>query len=148
MGVVIQRVDHARVLVDGKEVGGIGKGLVIFLGVKEGDQEEDLNWLADKCVNLRIFENEEGKFHHSVLDIEGEILIVSQFTLYGNCRKGRRPSFTQAAHPIFAEKMYQRFVETVKNSGLHVETGIFAARMVVEINNKGPVTLFIDSEEK
>lgn len=148
MRVVVQRVSQARVLVDKNPVGSIGRGLVLLLGVKNGDTEEDVRWLAEKCVNLRIFENEEGKFHYSLLDIQGEILVVSQFTLYGDCRRGRRPSFTEAATPELAEKLYEKFVEALGQTSLKVQTGVFAARMQVEIHNQGPVTLILDSKEK
>ncbi|MFH1941312.1 MAG: D-aminoacyl-tRNA deacylase [bacterium] len=148
MRAVVQRVSRASVAVDGKVVGEIGRGLVILLGVREGDREEDARWMAEKCAHLRIFENEEGKFHFSVLDIMGEILAVSQFTLYGDCRRGRRPSFTDAASPEVAEALYRNFVESLRRIGLKVETGVFAARMKVEIHNDGPVTLIVDSEHR
>ncbi len=147
MRAVIQRVREGRVLIDSRIVGAIKKGIVILLGVKTGDTESDAKWLADKCVHLRIFENDKGKFHHSLLDVGGELLVVSQFTLYGDCRKGRRPSFTEAADPSIAEALYQCFVNFLKQYGLKVETGIFAARMEVKIVNDGPVTLIIDSGE-
>lgn len=148
MRVVVQRVSQGRVFVDDKVTGSIGRGLVILLGVKDGDTEEDARWLAEKCVNLRIFENDEGKFHFSLLDIRGEILVVSQFTLYGDCRKGRRPSFTDAAPPEVAEGLYEKFIEILRQTGLRVETGVFASRMRVEIRNDGPVTLIVDSEKE
>ena len=148
MRALVQRVSRASVAVQGKKVGAIGRGIVILVGVREGDTEEDARWLADKCVNLRIFENDEGKFDLSLLDIRGEALVVSQFTLYGYCRKGRRPSFTDAARPEVARKLYEAFVEALKRTGLNVETGVFAARMKVEILNDGPVTLMVESEEK
>ena len=148
MRIVAQRVCQAEVLVDGEVVGCIGRGVVLLLGVKRGDTEEDVVWLAEKCAHLRIFENDQGKFHFSLLDIQGEILVVSQFTLYGDCRRGRRPSFTEAASPEVAEKYYEMFIETLRQMDLKVETGIFAARMKVEIHNEGPVTLVIDSREK
>ena len=145
MRVVLQRVNRASVRVDNKVVGQIGKGCVLLLGVRESDTEKDIQWMVDKCLNLRIFENEAGKFDNSVMDINGDLLIVSQFTLYGDCRKGRRPSFTEAASPEHAEKIVGLFIETAKNSRLRVETGIFAAKMDVEIHNQGPVTIIIDS---
>ena len=148
MRAVVQRVTEGKVLVEGKIVGAIGKGLMILLGIRNEDTEKDAEWLAEKCVNLRIFENEEGKFHFSLLDISGEILVVSQFTLYSDCRRGRRPSFTAAAPPELAEKLYNRFLEILKQKELKVETGIFAARMKVEIHNDGPVTLILNSEDK
>lgn len=145
MRAVVQRVREAKVFVEDEVVGTIGRGVVVLVGVKDGDREEDASWLAEKCVNLRIFENDQGKFHFSLLDIQGEILVVSQFTLYGDCRRGRRPSFTEAAPPEVAEKLYEKFVEALRKTGLHVSTGVFAARMRVEIHNEGPVTLIVDS---
>ena len=145
MRAVVQRVAGAEVVVDGKVVGAIDKGVVILLGVKEGDSEEDVRWLAEKCANLRIFENEEGKFDFSLLEIQGEALVVSQFTLYGDCRKGRRPSFTKAAPPEIAEKLYEAFVNTLREMGIYVQTGMFGTRMMVKIHNEGPVTLIVDS---
>ena len=146
MRAVVQRVAKADVVVQGNVVGRIGRGLVILLGVKGDDREEDAVWLAEKCMNLRIFENEGGKFHFSLLDIQGEAPVVSQFTLYGDCRRGRRPSFTDAAPPELAESLYEKFVDAIRQSGLNVQTGIFAARMMVNIHNEGPVTLIVDSE--
>jgi D-tyrosyl-tRNA(Tyr) deacylase len=148
MRAVIQRVSKASVTVDSAVVGRIGRGLVILLGVKSSDTQEDLNWLAEKCVHLRIFENEAGKFHHSLLEIGGEALVVSQFTLYGDARRGRRPGFTDAAPPGIAEPLYERFVHTLQSKGVHVETGRFAAMMDVEIHNDGPVTLILDTEDR
>lgn len=147
MRAVIQRVSEARVVVDEKVVGVIGEGLLILLGVKTGDQTSDIPWLADKCINLRIFDNDEGKFHHSLLEVGGEVLVVSQFTLYGDCRRGRRPGFTDAAEPALADELYQKFVQYLKDKGLKVETGIFAAKMSVQLVNEGPVTMIIDSRE-
>jgi len=141
MKAVVQRVSQAKVTVEGKVTGQIGKGLVILLGVKEGDTEEDVSWLARKCVNLRIFEDKNGNFNFSALETEAELLVISQFTLYGDCRKGRRPSFTQAAKPPEAEELYEKFVGKCRQTGLRVETGIFGAMMEVEIHNSGPVTL-------
>ena len=146
MRAVVQRVSRASVTVEGKTVGAIGEGLVILVGVKTGDTERDARWLADKCARLRIFENEEGKFDTSLLDIRGEILAVSQFTLYGDCRKGRRPSFTHAAKHEEARALYETFVSALRAEGLKVKTGVFAARMHVEIHNNGPVTLIVDTE--
>jgi len=145
MRAVVQRVLEAKVFVEDEVVGTIGRGVVVLVGVKDGDREEDAGWLAEKCVNLRIFENDQGKFHFSLLDTWGEILVVSQFTLYGDCRRGRRPSFTEAASPEFAKKLYEKFVEALRKTGLNVSTGVFAARMRVEIHNDGPVTLIVDS---
>jgi len=148
MRAVIQRVDEGSVQIEGKVVGSIQKGLVILLGVQNGDTEEDAQWLAEKCVNLRIYENDEGKFHFSLQDIQGEILVISQFTLFGDCRKGRRPSFTEAALPEQAELLYNRFVEILQDKKLKIETGVFAAQMLVNIQNSGPVTLIIDSRDR
>lgn len=147
MRAVIQRVSEARVVVDGKIVGEIGKGILVLLGVRSGDSETDIHWLADKCVNLRIFENDEGKFHHSLLDVGGEVLVVSQFTLYGDCRKGRRPSFTDAADPEIADELYQKFVQYLCDIGIKTETGVFQAMMSVQLVNEGPVTMIVDSKE-
>lgn len=148
MRAVIQRVSEARVVVDEKVVGEIGPGLLILLGVRSGDSEADIPWLADKCVNLRIFENDEGKFHHSLLEVGGDILVVSQFTLYGDCRKGRRPSFTDAAPPEIADELYQKFVQYLRCKEIKVETGIFQSMMSVQLVNEGPVTMIVDSKEK
>jgi len=148
MRAVVQRVTQAKVSVGEEVVGAIGKGLVLLLGVRNGDKEKDAQRLAEKCVNLRIFENDEGKFDFSLLDISGEVLVVSQFTLYGDCRRGRRPSFTEAADPEVAEKLYNTFVGLLREKGVKVETGIFRARMKVEIHNDGPVTLILSSEDK
>ena len=147
MKVVIQRVSHASVTVKNETVGHIQEGLVIFLGVQDGDTENDIKWMAEKCLNLRIFENETGKFHYSVSDIRRELLVISQFTLFGDCRKGRRPSFSRAALPQHAEQCYQKFLQVLKQSGLRVETGRFAAKMHVEIHNEGPVTLIVNSKD-
>lgn len=148
MRAVIQRVREGHVSVNGKVVGSIQRGMVILLGVAKGDTAADADWLVEKCVHLRIFENSEGKFHRSLLDIKGEILVVSQFTLYGDCNKGRRPSFTEAADPETAETLYHCFVDLLRQHGLKVETGVFAARMQVAIANDGPVTLIIDTEKE
>ncbi len=147
MRAVVQRVEESYVKVNGKVVGKIGRGLNILLGIKRGDTEEDARKLVDKISKLRIFEDERGKFQHSLLDIEGEVLIISQFTLYANVRKGRRPSFELAEEPKRAEELYNRFVEIFKETGLKVETGIFGAMMDVYIRNWGPVTIVLDSEE-
>jgi len=143
MRAVIQRVKKAEVF--DRE---ISQGLVVFVAITHEDTEEDAKKLSDKILNLRIFPNEEGKFDFSVIDIEGEILIVSQFTLYGDCSKGRRPDFTQAASPEKARKLYEKFVEYMKNSGLKVVTGEFQSIMLVEIHNDGPVTLIVDTKNK
>ncbi len=146
MRAVIQRVLESHVKVDGEVVGSIGKGLNILLGVKKGDTYEDIQKLVKKIANLRIFEDERGKFQHSLLDIGGEVLIISQFTLYANVKKGRRPSFEEAEEPTRAKELYELFVEEFKKTGLKVETGIFGAMMEVYIKNWGPVTVIVDSE--
>ena len=145
--VVLQRVSEARVLLDDQVVGRIGKGLVLLLGVRVGDTEDDVRWLAEKCLHIRVFENAQGKFDTSLIDVDGEILVVSQFTVYGDCRRGRRPSFTDAAPPDIARSLYESFVQTLKQSNVHVETGVFAEHMCVELCNQGPVTLIIDSNK-
>ena len=147
MRVLIQRVRKASVTVDNKVNGAITAGYVIFLGVGEGDTQKDADYLSEKTANLRIFSNTEGKFDHSLLDIKGEALVISQFTLYGNTKKGRRPDFTKAAKPDIADKLYQYFNESLRKKGVPVKTGIFAAEMTVEIINDGPVTILIESRE-
>lgn len=146
MQAVLQRVKKASVSIDGKVVGKIKTGLVVLLGIRNGDTEEDIPYLADKCANLRIFEDENSKFNRSAIDIGGEFLVVSQFTLYGNTRKGRRPSFTDAAPPEIAEPLYQKFVDYLRNQGFKVATGKFGAMMLVEIHNDGPVTISVRSK--
>lgn len=148
MKALVQRVAKASVSVNDKVVGKIGHGLVVFLGVAQGDSEEDARYLADKVVNLRIFANETGKFALSVLEVRGDILIVSQFTLLADLQKGRRPSFTQAAPPDIARKLYELFVGEVRSSGLKAETGLFQEHMLVEIHNDGPVTILLDSKRR
>jgi D-tyrosyl-tRNA(Tyr) deacylase len=145
---VVQRVKRASVIVDGDLIGSINKGLLVFLGVGCEDDEKDIHYLADKILNLRIFEDSGGKMNESLLDQQGELLIVSQFTLYGDCRKGKRPSFDKAARPKEAEIFYERFVEYCRGFGIKVETGKFQAMMDVELNNDGPVTLMIDSKKE
>jgi len=145
MRAVVQRVARASVTVDGDTVGQIGQGLMILLGVTHGDGEEQARWLAHKIAGLRIFDDEEGKMNRSLLDVGGSALVVSQFTLYGDCRKGKRPSFTGAAPPEVAERLYERFVSLLGEAGVdQVESGIFGARMRVEIHNDGPVTLILE----
>ncbi len=146
MRLVIQRVSQAKVTVQGKEVGAIGPGLCLFLGVAKGDTEEDSTYLVQKSVELRIFEDDEGKFNRTLLDVGGEVLVVSQFTLYGDCTKGRRPSFSHAASPEEAERLYQQFVQKLRDKGPRVATGQFQAKMEVSLINSGPVTFIIDSE--
>ncbi len=147
MRAVVQRVKESWVKVNGEIVGKIGEGLNILLGIGKGDTEEDIEKLVKKIANLRIFEDENGKFQYSVLDIKGEVLIISQFTLYANVKKGRRPSFEEAEEPKKAKELYEKFVERFKETGLKVETGIFGAMMDVYIRNWGPVTIIIDSRE-
>ena len=148
MKALLQRVTEASVSVAGEVVGTIGQGLAIFVGVANGDTEKDAQYLAQKAVNLRIFADEEGKFNLSVLDIKGELLLVSQFTLLADTRKGRRPSFVEAALPERAEELFNYFVEQTRTYGLKVETGRFQEYMHVEIHNDGPVTILLDSREK
>jgi D-tyrosyl-tRNA(Tyr) deacylase len=145
---VLQRVSRASVSVAGEEVGRIGGGMVVLLGVAEGDTEEDAQFLLQKIVNLRIFADAEGKFNLSLLDTGGELLLVSQFTLLADTRKGRRPSFIGAAPPERAAALFEHFVGLARGSGLKVATGRFQAHMMVEIHNDGPVTLMLDSREK
>lgn len=146
MRLVIQRTDGVQLRIDGKIHSSTGKGLMVLVGTKTGDTEEACRKLADKVVNLRIFEDEEGKMNRSVLDVNGEIMIVSQFTLYADTRKGRRPAFTDAMEPVEAEKLYDRFVDLVKNHGLKVGAGVFGARMDLSFNNCGPVTIILEHE--
>lgn len=148
MKALLQRVTRASVSVDNEEVGKIDQGLVVFLGVSSEDTEKDAQYLAQKVVNLRIFADKEGKFNLSALDIRGDLLLVSQFTLLADTRKGRRPSFTEAAPPEQAKALFEYFVEQARATGLKVETGRFQAYMHVEIHNDGPVTILLDSREK
>ena len=148
MKVLLQRVNEASVSVAGELVGRIGRGLVVFVGVAGGDSEKDVQYLVQKTVSLRIFPDEEGKFNLSALDIKGELLVVSQFTLLADTRKGRRPSFVEAAPPEQAEGLFEQFVAQARASGLKVETGRFQQYMQVEIHNDGPVTIMLDSREK
>lgn len=147
MRAVIQRVNNASVEVDGKIVGEIGKGLLVFLGVGDGDTDRDLNYIADKTAGLRIFSDEDDKMNLSVTDINGEILVVSQFTLYGDCRKGRRPNFTSSMEPVTAEKMYEDFIKIIESKGIKTAHGEFGADMQVSISNDGPVTILLDSSK-
>jgi len=143
--VVLQRVKEASVEVDQRKVGEIGKGLTLLVGAKNGDTEKDCSYLADKVVNLRIFEDNQGKMNLSALDMKAEILVISQFTLYGDASKGRRPSFTGALEPREAERLYLKFVQLLKEKGLRVKEGIFGAKMLVKIFNWGPVTFILES---
>lgn len=145
MRVVVQRCREAQVNVSGQTVGSIGKGLMLLVGITHEDTEQDAAYLADKVAGLRIFEDEVGKLNLGVTEIDGAILSVSQFTLYADSRKGRRPSFMAAARPEVAEPLYERFNELLRDKGLTVETGIFGAEMDVKLTNWGPVTLIIDS---
>ena len=144
MRALLQRVRRASVSVDDQVVGQIDQGYVILLGVGHGDGQEQAAWLAKKIAGLRIFEDDEGKFNRSALEVQGSALVVSQFTLYGDARKGRRPSFVKAAPPETAEPLIERFVSFLEEEGLHVETGIFGAMMMVEIHNDGPVTIILE----
>ena len=148
MKALLQRVTGASVSVAGEEVGRIGRGLVVFVGVASGDTERDAQYLAQKTASLRIFADEAGRLNLSALDIKGELLVVSQFTLLADTRKGRRPSFVEAAPPAQAEVLFEQFVEEARATGLKVETGRFQQYMQVEIHNDGPVTILLDSREK
>lgn len=148
MKALLQRVTQASVTVSGEIIGKIGTGLVVLIGVAKGDTIQDVQYLAQKTVGLRIFSDNEGKFNLSALDIHGELLIISQFTLLADTRKGRRPSFTDAAPSNQAEELFSKFVDEVRISGLKVETGRFQAHMLVEILNDGPVTIMLDSKDK
>jgi len=147
MRAVVQRVSWARVRVAAEEVGAIGLGLLTLLGVGEGDTEEDVEYLANKVVNLRVFEDEQHQMNRSLLEVGGGLLMVSQFTLHGDCRKGRRPSFIAAMEPVQAEQLCQSFVERCRGLGAPVQTGRFRAMMQVELCNDGPVTLLLDSRK-
>jgi D-tyrosyl-tRNA(Tyr) deacylase len=147
MKALVQRVSRASVSVNDKIVGKIGPGLVVFIGVAQGDSKEDATYLANKVANLRIFADESSKFSLSALDTRGGILIVSQFTLLGDTRKGRRPDFTDAAPPDVAKELYEFFVEQIRGTGLKVETGLFQEHMLVEIHNDGPVTILLESKK-
>ena len=142
----MQRVSEASVEVDGAIVASIGRGLLVLLGVGRDDSDSDLDYMVDKILNLRIFEDSEGKMNLSLLDVGGEMLVVSQFTLYGDCRKGRRPSFSNSAGPDVARPMYLKFIDRVRRSGVTVGEGVFGAMMSVRLCNDGPVTVLIDSE--
>ena len=148
MRALLQRVSQASVEVDGQVVGNIGPGLVVLLGVAQDDTEDEARHIVTKTANLRIFNDEEGRFNRSALDVGAEILIVSQFTLYGDTRKGRRPSFLDAAIPEQAEQLYLRTAELFKETGLTVQTGTFQAHMMVSLTNDGPVTIMLDTADR
>lgn len=147
MRAVVQRVTKSSVTVDGMLTGKSGQGLMVLIGVADGDTEQDAAYIADKITGLRIFEDEAGKMNRCVIDVGGEILAVSQFTLLGDARKGKRPSFTKAAPPEEAKALYQTVIERMKERGIHVEEGVFQAEMLVEIHNDGPVTILLDSQK-
>ena len=147
MRAVVQRVSRCRVLVEGRTVGEIGPGLLVLLGVGKTDSEAAADYLAEKVLGLRIFEDAEGKMNLSVQDTRGEVLVVSQFTLYGDVRRGKRPSFDAAARPEEARRLYEYFVAKIRAAGLHCQTGEFQAMMDVELVNQGPVTILLDSEK-
>ena len=146
MRIVLQRAKSARVDIAGETVGSIGIGLVILLGVTQTDQEQDARYLADKVMQLRIFPDEAGRMNRSLLEAGGALLVVSQFTLYGDCRKGRRPSFDHAAPPEQARTLYECFIQHLKSSNIAVETGVFQAEMEIHLINDGPVTFILDSK--
>jgi D-tyrosyl-tRNA(Tyr) deacylase len=147
MRAVVQRVSQSKVSVDENTIGKINKGLLVLLGVTHEDTQKDIDYMIDKILNLRIFEDEDDKMNLSLKDIGGELLVVSQFTLYGDCRKGRRPSFTNAAKPDLANELYEKFVEKAKAEGINVGTGQFGAHMMVDLTNDGPVTILLDSSK-
>lgn len=146
MRAVVQRVNHSNVTVDDELCGSIQRGLMVLLGVEQGDTDSDLQYMVDKITNLRIFEDENEKMNLSLKDVKGELLVVSQFTLMGDCRKGRRPSFSTAARPDEANALYEQFVTQCEAMDIHVQTGQFQEHMIVNIANDGPVTLMIDSK--
>ena len=145
MRILVQRVSSARVSVAGKTVGAIDRGLVLLVGVHAEDDEGAARFCADKCANLRVFPDEQGRMNRSLLETGGAVLAISQFTLYGDCRRGRRPSFVEAARPELAEPLYERFVELLEDLGITVARGVFGAFMAVEIHNDGPVTVIVES---
>ena len=145
MRAVVQRVSSSKVTVDGEVIGNINKGLLVLLGVTHEDTSKDVDYIIDKVLNLRIFEDENEKMNLSLKDVEGELLVVSQFTLYGDCRKGRRPSFSSAARPEVATKLYEEFIEKARKEGIVTQTGQFGAHMMVDLTNDGPVTILLES---
>ena len=148
MRAVIQRVSAARVIIDGREHSRIARGIVVLLGVEKNDAAHDSRALAKRIVELRIFEDDAGRMNRSIIEAEGQVLVVSQFTLLGDCRKGRRPSFDDAASPEIARTLYEQFVSDVRASGLETATGMFRAMMDVELTNQGPVTFVLDSRKR
>ena len=149
MRIIVQRVIASKVEVEGQVIGKIGKGLNLLVGIQETDTDREIDWMVKKCLELRLFSDEENKpWQKSIQDIQGELLVVSQFTLYGDCRKGRRPSFSNSASPATAEVLYNKFVDKLKTSGLKVETGKFGAMMQVFLENDGPVTLILEKDLK
>ncbi|MCL1941312.1 MAG: D-aminoacyl-tRNA deacylase [Synergistaceae bacterium] len=147
MRAIVQKVRDARATFQGEVLGEIKSGLCVLMGIKTGDTEKESEWMAEKLVNLRVFEDEAEKLNLSLLDVKGEMLLISQFTVYGDCRKGRRPSFTEAAPPENAKKLYEMTIEKIKNYGVPVKTGMFQTHMVIELANDGPVTLIIETPE-
>lgn len=147
MRAVVQRVTQSKVTVDSEVTGEIDKGLMVLIGVEDGDTEKDVEYIADKVTGLRIFEDENEKMNLSVKDVDGQVLAVSQFTLLGDVRKGKRPSFTAAATPDEANRLYRKVIEAIERNGVHVEEGVFQAHMLVEIHNDGPVTILLDSNK-
>lgn len=148
MRVVIQRVNHCKVEVEKEPYSEIEKGMLVLVGIKETDGPEDIKYLVEKIINLRIFEDQDGKMNQSIQEIKGQIMIVSQFTLYGDCKKGRRPSFIKAAKPTVAIEVYDEFVNAFQQSNLVIKTGVFQAHMNITLDNDGPVTLLLDSEKE
>lgn len=144
MKILIQRVAYANVEVEGKTIGAIGHGALVFFGVTHGDTKQQAAWLANKLINLRMFEDDQGKMNKSLLECNGQALIISQFTLYADCSDGRRPSFSQTAQPELAKQLYEGFIENVRKGGILVETGIFGAEMKVSLLNHGPVSLILE----
>ena len=148
MRALLQRVKNARVTANGTVTGSIGTGILVFLGVSQADDERDADELARKVIHLRIFPDSDSKMNLSLLDIEGELLVISQFTLYADTAKGNRPSFTEAARPETAEPLYRRFIESCRRNGITVQTGVFQAHMLIDLTNDGPVTILCESRSK
>ncbi len=146
MRLILQRTNGAEVWIDDKLHSSSGRGLLILFGTKTGDIEKSCEYLADKTINLRIFEDENEKMNHSVLDMSGELMVISQFTLYADCHKGRRPSWNNAQEPVEAERLYDKFIELLKKSGLTVKSGVFGARMDLKFSNYGPVTITLEHD--